>query len=57
MIEGYRDYLLRMQGMVREMNSQRRPREDIQAMLESEFNWGGLSMRTGLDGVIVEMSQ
>jgi glyoxylase-like metal-dependent hydrolase (beta-lactamase superfamily II) len=52
---GYRDHLIRMQDMVREMNAQQRSREDIQAMLQSEFNWGGLSMRTGLDGVIVEM--
>ena len=52
---GYRDHLIRMQDMVREMNAQQRSREDMQAMLESEFNWGGLSMRTGLDGVIMEM--
>jgi hypothetical protein len=41
--------------MVREMNAQRRSRDDIQAMLESEFNWGGLEMAIGLDGVIAEM--
>jgi glyoxylase-like metal-dependent hydrolase (beta-lactamase superfamily II) len=52
---GYRDHLIRMQDMVREMNAQQRSREDMQAMLETEFNWGGLSMRTGLDGVIMEM--
>jgi len=23
--------------------------------LQSEFNWGGLSMGVGLDGVIIEM--
>ena len=27
----------------------------VQAMLQSEFNWGGLSMGVGLDGVIIEM--
>ena len=54
-IEGYRDHLLRMQEMVREMNAQQRPREDIQAMLQNEFNWGNLSMGVGLDGVIIEM--
>jgi cyclase len=52
---GYQEYLQRMQQMVREMTGQGRPREDIQAMLQSEFNWGGLSMGTGLDGVIVEI--
>ncbi len=52
---GYRDYLLRLQDMVREMNMQNRPRADIESMLQSEFNWGGLSMGIGLDGVIVEM--
>jgi hypothetical protein len=41
--------------MVREMNKQTRPREDIQALLQSEFNWGGLEMRVGLDGVNTEM--
>jgi glyoxylase-like metal-dependent hydrolase (beta-lactamase superfamily II) len=55
MIVGYQDYLVRIQQMVREMTGQGRPREDIQAMLQSEFNWGGLSMGTGLDGVILEM--
>jgi hypothetical protein len=55
MIVGYQDYLVRIQQMVREMTGQGRPREDIQAMLQSEFNWGGLSMGTGHDGVILEM--
>jgi cyclase len=54
-VEGYVEYLTRTQEMVREMNRQKRSREDIQAMLESEFNWGGLEMRVGLDGVINEM--
>jgi glyoxylase-like metal-dependent hydrolase (beta-lactamase superfamily II) len=55
MIVGYQDYLVRIQQMVREMTGQGRPREDIQMMLQTEFNWGGLSMGTGLDGVILEM--
>lgn len=54
-MEGYQDYLVRIQQLVREMTGQGRPREDIQAALQSEFNWGGLSMSTGLDGVILEM--
>jgi hypothetical protein len=52
---GYRDHLAGMQDMVREMNAQRRSREDIQAVMQSEFNWGNLSMSVGLDGVILEM--
>lgn len=54
-IEGYIDYLRRTGQRVREMNGQRRSREEIQAMLESEFNWGGLEIAIGLDGVIGEM--
>jgi len=52
---GYRDHLAQMQDMVREMNSQQRSREEIQAVMQSEFSWGGLSMSVGLDGVIIEM--
>ena len=54
-IEGYIDYLTRTQEMVRQMNAQRRSRDEIQAMLESEFNWGGLEVAIGLDGVISEI--
>ena len=54
-VEGYIGYLTRTQEMVREMNRQQRSREDIRAMLESEFDWGGLEMRVGLGGVITEM--
>ncbi len=54
-IEGYIDYLTRTGEMVRQMNAQRRPREEIQAALQSEFNWGGLEMSVGLDGIIAEM--
>jgi len=54
-VEGYIEYLTSTGNMVREMNAQRRSREDIQAMLESEFNWGRLEMQIGLDGVIAEM--
>jgi glyoxylase-like metal-dependent hydrolase (beta-lactamase superfamily II) len=53
-IEGFRDHLLSMQAMVRDMIAQGRPREDILQMMQTEFNWGGLSSRF-LDGLIVEM--
>lgn len=52
---GYVDELERTQDMVREMNAQDRSREDIQSVLESEFNWGRLAVGIGLDGVIMEM--
>lgn len=54
-VEGYIAELRRTQEMVREMNRQERSREDIQAVLESQFNWGRLAMGVGLDGVITEM--
>lgn len=54
-LEGYVQYLNDTQDMVREMNRQDRSREDIQSMLETEFNWGRLEMAVGLDGVITEM--
>jgi glyoxylase-like metal-dependent hydrolase (beta-lactamase superfamily II) len=52
---GYRDHLAQMQDMVREMNAQQRTREEIQAVMRSEFSWGNLSMNVGLDGIIMEM--
>jgi glyoxylase-like metal-dependent hydrolase (beta-lactamase superfamily II) len=54
-LEGYRDYLARTQQMVREFNKQKKTKDEVKAMLESEFNWGGLEMRVGLDGAITEM--
>jgi glyoxylase-like metal-dependent hydrolase (beta-lactamase superfamily II) len=54
-IVGYIDYLRRTQDMVLQMNAQRASREDIQAVLQSEFNWGNLEMQVGLNGVIAEM--
>jgi hypothetical protein len=54
-VEGYRDYLIRLKDMVREMNQADRSREDIQSMIQMEFGWGGLSMGLGLDGIITEM--
>lgn len=54
-LETYRAQLVRMQDMVREMNRARKPREDIQKMLEMEFGWSGFVTNLGLDGVIGEM--
>ena len=41
--------------MVREMNKQKKTRDEISAVLKSDFDWGGLEMQVGLDGVITEM--
>ena len=54
-MEGYKDYLTRTQDMVREMNKQKKTRDEISAVLKSDFDWGGLEMQVGLDGVITEM--
>lgn len=54
-VRGYIAELARTQQMVRDMNAQKRSREDIQAVLGSEFNWGRLALGLGLDGVIREM--
>jgi len=54
-VEGYVEYLTATQDMVRAMNAQGRSRDEVQAMLRSEFDWGNLEFQVGLDGVIVEM--
>jgi cyclase len=54
-LETYKAQLTRMQDMVREMNRARKTREEIQKMLEVEFNWSGFVTNLGLDGVIGEM--
>jgi glyoxylase-like metal-dependent hydrolase (beta-lactamase superfamily II) len=54
-MEGYKDYLTRTQEMVREMNKRKKTRDEISAVLKSQFDWGGLEMQVGLDGVITEM--
>lgn len=54
-MEGYREYLANTQEVVRQMNKQKKSRDEIKSALESQFNWGGLEMRVGLDGVITEM--
>jgi glyoxylase-like metal-dependent hydrolase (beta-lactamase superfamily II) len=54
-LETQLDITVRMQDMVREMARARRPRGDIQKMLETEFGWTGFITTLGLDGVIGEM--
>ena len=54
-LETYKAQLVRMQDMVRDMNRAKKPRADIQKMLEVEFGWSGFVTNLGLDGVISEM--
>ena len=54
-LETYKAQLVRMQDMVREMNRAKKPRADIQKMLETEFGFRGFVTTLGLDGVIREM--
>ena len=55
MMEGYRDYLLRIGETVAQMNAQQRTREEIVEVMENEFGWSGLSVRVGVDGMMVEL--
>lgn len=54
-LEAYRDETLRLNSMVTQMNDQDRSRDEIEAMLRSEFGWSGLFMDLALDGVIQEL--
>lgn len=54
-LETYLATTVRMQDMIREMNRAKRPREDIQKMLETEFGWSGFMTNFGLDGAIGEL--
>jgi cyclase len=54
-LETFLGITARMQDMVREMVRARRPRADIQKMLEMEFGWSGFITDLGLDGAIGEM--
>ena len=55
MMEGYRDYLVRIRDTVQAMNRQKKTREEIQEVMETEFGWSGLSVRVGVDGMMAEL--
>jgi len=55
MMEGYLTETIRLQDMVRDMNRAERSRDDIRAMLETEFGWSGFLINFSLDGIITEM--
>ena len=54
-MSNYRNETARLAALVREMNGQGRSRDEIEAMLRSEFNWADLHVQLGLDGVLAEM--
>jgi glyoxylase-like metal-dependent hydrolase (beta-lactamase superfamily II) len=54
-LEGYLAETVRLQDMVRQMNRAKRSRDDIRAMLTTEFGWSDFMMNFGLDGLITEM--
>lgn len=53
----FRDHTIRLGEMVREMNRQERSRDEIEAMLRSEFDWSDFQLDFALDGMIQEMGQ
>jgi glyoxylase-like metal-dependent hydrolase (beta-lactamase superfamily II) len=55
MMEGYRDYLVRIRDTVQEMNRQQRTREEIVEVMENEFGWSGLSVNVGVNGMMSEL--
>jgi glyoxylase-like metal-dependent hydrolase (beta-lactamase superfamily II) len=55
MLEGYLAETQRQTDTVREMVSANRSREDVQAMLTSEFGWSAFMFQFGLDGLINEV--
>lgn len=54
-MEGFLADTVRMQEMVREMNRQRRPRDEIRAMLSMEFGWSEFMLNFGFEGIVAEM--
>ena len=54
-LQTYLERTVRTQEMIREMNRAKKPREEIQKMLETEFGWTGFVLNLGLDGAIAEI--
>jgi glyoxylase-like metal-dependent hydrolase (beta-lactamase superfamily II) len=51
----FRDSTLTVRNRVREMILQKKTRDEIAKMLQSEFKWGQLQMARALDGMIAEL--
>ncbi|HEY5667008.1 MAG TPA: MBL fold metallo-hydrolase [Gammaproteobacteria bacterium] len=52
---GFRDETARLAEMVQSMNRAGRSREDIDAMLRSEFNFADFHISSSLDGLLIEL--
>jgi cyclase len=55
MLESFLAETVRLQETVRQMNRQRRPREEIGEMLKTEFAWSDFMLGFGLNGIVTEM--
>ena len=51
----FRQITIDVRNRVHEMNVQKKSRDEISKMLQTDFHWGPLQMTRGLDGVIAEM--
>jgi len=54
-LEGFRDDTARLAEMVQSMNRNGRSREEIDAMLRSEFNFADFHISSSLDGLLIEL--
>jgi len=54
-LEAFRDGTVRLAEMVQSMQRQGRTRQDIEAMLRSEFNFADFHVQRSLDGLLVEL--
>ena len=46
---------LDVRNRVHEMDVQKKSKDEISKMLQTDFHWGPLQLARGLDGVIAEM--
>jgi cyclase len=51
----FRDSTLKLRNRVREMLVQKKTRDDVSKMLQTEFHWAQLHLDRGLDGLMGEM--
>jgi len=54
-LEGFRDDTQRLAEMVQSMNRAGRSRDEIEAMLRSEFNFADFHIDASLDGLLIEL--
>jgi len=54
-VRDFRADTARLQDTVRAMLRENRSRDDVEAMMRSEFHWADLHVQLGLDGLMIEM--